>query len=86
MRLIGKFAKDIELLDKYPVKYISRRLTIEYIDNALSNISELRNLALDSQPDVYSYINLIHRILVRLKTHIHTLILKIFLIIIMKGI
>ena len=31
--------KVIELLDKYPVKYISQRLTAEYIEKALSGIT-----------------------------------------------
>lgn len=67
--------KVIELLDKYPVKYISQRLTAEYIEKALSGISELRNSALDSQPDVYRYINLIYKTLKNLEeiyTHFTT--------------
>ncbi|MCM1142798.1 MAG: hypothetical protein NC453_29880 [Muribaculum sp.] len=58
--------KVIELLDKYPVKYISNRLTLDYIKEALNRITELRNIALDAQPDVYRYINLIYKTLINL--------------------
>lgn len=59
--------KVIALLDEYPIKYISRTLKSEYIEKALSNILELRNLALDSHPDVYRYINLIYKTLKNLE-------------------
>lgn len=59
--------KVIELLDEYPISYISNRLTLEYIQKALSNISELRRLALDSQPDVYRYVNLLYKTLKNLE-------------------
>lgn len=56
----------IDLLDKYPVKYISNRLTSDYIKEALIRITELRNMALDAHPDVYRYINLIYKTLINL--------------------
>ena len=58
--------KVISLLDKYKVEYISNRLTLEYINEALNQITDLKQTAIDASPDVYRYVNLIHRMLTSL--------------------
>lgn len=58
--------KVITLLDRYKVEYISNRLTLEYINEALNQITDLKQTAIDASPDVYRYVNLIHRMLTSL--------------------
>ena len=59
--------KVIKLLDMYKVKYMSNRLSLEYIRDALEQITELKYTAIDAAPDVYRYVNLIHRMLTKLE-------------------
>lgn len=58
--------KVIKLLDKYKVEYISNKLSLEYIQEALDQITDLKHTAIDASPDVYRYVNLIHRMLANL--------------------
>lgn len=51
----------IELIDKYPVEYISNSLSLEYINSAFNDIRVLRQKAIDATPDLYRYINLIYK-------------------------
>ncbi len=52
--------KCLELLEKYPVRYISKDLTIEYINDLIADIKELKDIAIDANKDVYKYIRLVY--------------------------
>lgn len=49
-----------ELKQKYRPKYISTALTKEYIDEAVEDVKELIDLAIDANPDAYSYTSIIN--------------------------
>lgn len=49
-----------ELKQKYRPKYISTSLTKEYIDEAVEDVKGLMELAIDANPDVYSYTSIIN--------------------------
>ena len=49
-----------ELKQKYRPKYISTALTKEYIDEAVDDVKELMDLAIDANPDAYSYTSIIN--------------------------
>ena len=58
--------KVIKLLDEYKVECRSNSLTLEYINEALAKITNLKYTAIDAAPDVYRYTNLIYKTLFNL--------------------
>lgn len=58
--------KIVELQDKHKPENVESELKLDYVNEILNDITELRQLALDATPEVFRYINLIYKSLVHL--------------------
>lgn len=58
--------KIVELQDKHKPENVESELKLDYVNEILNDITELRQFALDATPEVFRYINLIYKSLVHL--------------------
>lgn len=58
--------KIVELQDKHKPENVESELNVDYVNEMLNDITELRQLALDATPETFRYINLIYKSLAHL--------------------
>ncbi len=57
----------LRLKEKYPVKYISQRISEEYLETVVTDLENLNRLAIDANPDSYKYSYLLFKSLKKFK-------------------